>query len=356
MASQDPNSSPGEQSLFRPDTIGSSPETLKTPSRFQVPTEFERSPAWTQAAEKVLKKPKQEFSPSSRGGESFEDVGKLQHNSPISTPPSLKELAERSANAAILKRNLKKPLEVKDYGLSRGLAEKIHSIVGEGLGANVDAEIDKELNAPMKVEARCPMCKQPCDVSELNRWGTMNTRQQEKFCRSHRKTNATKRWDSKGYPEIHWDKMDSRLSQHNKFIKTLLQGADCHYRREFEELVAAGKGRSLRKMEANLIPGYYGSHGLNMISAHVVAEFADLLSDRSMDDGLISKRGITAFVQSVIVPEVTVQLVMEDMSIDEAEARNILSDSSNMGELVHEDIRDVVMDQVEDADDDIMEH
>ena len=282
-------------------------------------------------------------------GESFTDAYQLEENSPSSTPSSLKELAQVSVNAVPLRRDPKNLWDLSKNNLGGTLAARIQDIVGDE--ADIGGIFDGEYETSVAEEARCPMCNQPCDPAELQKWGAMNTRQQEKFCRSHRKTNAEKKWNLKGYPEIDWDRLESRISEHHDFIETLLHGAKCHYRRAFEELVAAGKGRSLKKMEANLIPGYYGSRGLNVISAHVIDEFSELLSDKSMDDGLISKRGTTAFVQSVIVPEVTVRLIMEDMSVEEVEARNVLSESSNVGELVHEEIRDVILDQDEHSDD-----
>lgn len=353
---QDVKSSPGKQILLKPDDIGSSPAISNTPTeKFTMPVEFENSPTSTPTVGIGFQMPEQaeNFSVSdSKDSESFTDPVKLK-DTPTSTPPSIKGLIQRSPNAVPLKRDSKKLLDLKNYDLAGDLASRVQNIVGqEESGANSGDMFEEDFDTSMTVEARCPLCKQPCDVSELNKWGSMNTRQQEKFCRSHRKTTAEKRWNRKGYPEIDWEKLESRILGHHDFIKNLLNGAECHYRKAFEDLVAAGKGRSIRKMESNLIPGYYGSRGLNMISEHVISEFAEPLSERSVNDGLISKRGTTAFVQSVIVPEVTVRLIMEDMFIDDEEARNVLTESSNIGELVHEEIKDVVVERAEDSDDD----
>jgi hypothetical protein len=356
--SQDVKSPPGKKVLLKPDELGSSPGNPNTPTRsFAAPPVFENSPTSTPGVDRGFKAPRYGESTSLldiKGGESFTDPGTLE-DTVASTPPFLKELVQISANSAPFKRDPKKILELNKYNLGGDLAARVKNIVGRdgiNLGADSRGASDDEFDISMTVEGRCPMCNQPCDGSELKKWGTMNTRQQEKFCRSHRKTNAEKRWNSKGYPEIDWEKLDSRILQHHDFIKRLLNGADCHYRHAFDELVAAGKGRSLRKMEANLIPGYYGSRGLNTISDHVIGAFSELLSEMSVDDELISKRGTTTFVQSVIVPEVAVQLIMEDMSIDEVEARDVLAESSNVGEIVNEEIRDVVLERVENSDDD----
>jgi hypothetical protein len=80
-------------------------------------------------------------------------------------------------------------------------------------------------------------------------------------------------------------------------------------------------------------------------------EFTPLLKKRVVKDRLMAARGVTGFVQSVLVPEVTVLLIMEDMNIMIDEARTVMKDSIGMGELVHEESRDVVVRRVEDTDD-----
>ena len=323
--------------------------------KFTAPPEFENSPMSTPGVNKGFKIPSQVETPSvsdSKGGESFTDPGKLE-DTPTSTPPCMKKLFQMPKNAIPFKRDPNTLLELGDYDLGVDLATRVQGIIGldsKELGADSGGLFD-DFDTSITAEARCPMCNQPCDATELKKWGTMNTRQQERFCRSHRRHTAEKKWSSKGYPEIDWEKLDSRISEHHDFVKAILNGADCHYRKTFEEMVAAGKGRSLRKMDANLTPGYYGSRGLNTISEHVIREFSGLLSKRSVKDRLISKRGTTAFVQSVIVPEVAVQLIMEDMSVNHVEARDVLTESSDIGELVHEEIRDVVVEMVENSED-----
>jgi hypothetical protein len=79
-------------------------------------------------------------------------------------------------------------------------------------------------------------------------------------------------------------------------------------------------------------------------------EFTPLLKKRVVKDRLMAARGVTGFVQSVLVPEVTVLLIMEDMNIIIDEARTVMKDSIGMGELIHEEIRDVVVRRVEDTD------
>ncbi|KAI9640657.1 hypothetical protein NHQ30_010964 [Ciborinia camelliae] len=189
---------------------------------------------------------------------------------------------------------------------------------------------------------RCPMCNEPVAAEDLEAFGEMNTRKQEKFCLSHQRKSAHSNWKSKGYPDIDWTALDSRIARHNAFIKGIIGGASCHFRNILGETIRAGKDRNLMKSTANLIPGYYGSRGLRLMSENIMKKFTPELKERAPIDRLIAARGPTAFVELVVVPEVTVLLIKEDMNVDDEEAREILKESSEMGDLVNEEIEDVV--------------
>jgi hypothetical protein len=198
---------------------------------------------------------------------------------------------------------------------------------------------------------RCPMCNEPVNEEDLKAFGEMNTRKQEKFCRSHQKKKAHTDWGSKGYPDIDWSVLDSRIEEHYVFIKKLIGGASSHYRSLFDERVKSGKDRNLLKSTSNLTPGYYGSRGLRMMSENIMNKFTPLLKERAPKDRLIAARSPTAFVEAVVVPELTVLLIMDDMKVADKEARDILKESSELGDLVNEEIKDVVKKRVENSDD-----
>ena len=203
--------------------------------------------------------------------------------------------------------------------------------------------------------AKCPMCGETVDPADLRAFGRMDTRKQEKFCRSHRKTTALETWKAEEYPTINWAKLDSRISKHHSFIKGLIKGADSYYRERLAETVNAGKDRSLIKSEHNPIPGYYGTRGLRAISENTMRKFTPLLKRRMVVDRLMAARGFTPYVEYVVVPEVAIKLIMEDMKCDEERAREIMSESLEVGELLSEEIKDVVTTQgseeMEDSDD-----
>ena len=206
----------------------------------------------------------------------------------------------------------------------------------------------------MTQRARCPMCGESVDPADLRAFGRMNTRKQEKFCRSHRKTTALQTWDAEEYPTIDWDKLDSRITKHHSFIKKLINGADSHYRELLAETVNAGKNRSLLKSDYNPTPGYYGTRGLRAISENTMRKFTPLLKKRMVVDRLMAARGFTPYVEYVVVPEVAVKLIMEDMNCEVERAREIMSESLGVGELLSEEIKDVVRrtgsEEIEDSD------
>lgn len=190
--------------------------------------------------------------------------------------------------------------------------------------------------------ARCPMCNEPVAAEDLEAFGEMNTRKQEKFCLSHQRKSARSDWKVKGYPDIDWATLDSRIVSHHAFIKKIIGGASCHSRSILDETIRAGKDRNLMKSTTNLIPGYYGSRGLRLMTENIMSKFTPKLKKRAPIDRLIAARGPTAFVESVVVPEVTVLLIKEDMKVDEDAAREILQESREIGDLVNEEIKDVV--------------
>jgi hypothetical protein len=217
-----------------------------------------------------------------------------------------------------------------------------------------DDDDDEEFQT-MTQRAKCPMCGESVNPADLRAFGRMNTRRQEKFCRSHRKTTALKTWDAEEYPRIDWEKLDSRINKHHSFIRELISGADSHYRERLAEIVNSGKNRSLLKSDHNPTPGYYGTRGLRAISENTMRKFTPLLKKRMVVDRLMAARGFTPYVEYVVVPEVAIRLIMEDMNCEAERAREIMSESLGVGELLSEEIKEVVTrkgsEEIDDSDD-----
>jgi RTC4-like domain len=281
--------------------------------------------------------------------DSFEGPG----TNPDSSLPFMPSRAQ-STPAVYAAPHTQPAAEFKAYSLDDDLASTAQALINDNRAPLLPISAvfnDDDDFATMTQMARCPMCNKPVDPADIRAFGEMNTRMQEKFCRSHQKKTAGEEWDLKGYPTIDWERLDSRISKHHSYIKKLINGAESHYRTAFTETINAGKDRSLLKMTSNLTPGYYGSRGLRAMSENVMQKFTPLLKTRTVKDRLISARGPIPFVQSVLVPEITVILIMEDMDVDIGEAREILSESCTIGDLVNEEIRDVFKRRVDDSED-----
>ncbi|KAK4100599.1 hypothetical protein N658DRAFT_497043 [Parathielavia hyrcaniae] len=199
----------------------------------------------------------------------------------------------------------------------------------------------------------CPLCRRVVDKAQLDEYKKNNPRgrvaSMRRFCEGHRRRSARETWVLRGYPDIDWQEFDERIAQHYPFVRKLLEEAgeeeelsSSHYRRLFGEMVRAGRNKSLLTSDVNLTPGYYGFRGLRAMTENLVTEFGPLLLKRSREDRLVSARGSTMYLQMVVVPELAVRLITEDMGVGEGEAREILAESTEVGELLNDEIPDVV--------------
>ncbi|KAI0450595.1 RTC4-like domain-containing protein [Xylaria acuta] len=192
----------------------------------------------------------------------------------------------------------------------------------------------------------CPMCHQEVDYELLEKYSTdrkMSVKQQTAFCRLHKRQSAAKVGTEKGYPKIDWETMESRCSTHQDFLQSILEGTQAsHYRKVLKERVDSGKNRTLLTNHDNLTPGYYGPRGLQVMTEYIMGTLSDVIRRRAVEDKLISVRTYTGYVQTVLVPELTVRLIMEDMLVTEERARDVLEESIEIGELLHEEARDIV--------------
>ncbi|KAI1420394.1 RTC4-like domain-containing protein [Xylaria sp. FL1777] len=200
---------------------------------------------------------------------------------------------------------------------------------------------------------RCPICHQEVDHELLEKYSThgkMSVKQQTIFCRLHRQQSAAKAGTEKGYPKIDWETLDSRFNSHQDFLQNILEGTQAsHYRKVLRERVESGKNRTLLTNHDNFTPGYYGPRGLQVMTQFIMRTLSDVIRRRAVEDKLISARSYTGYVQTVLVPELAVRLIMEDISVTEERARQVLEESVEIGELLHEEVRDVVtMNEIED--------
>lgn len=217
----------------------------------------------------------------------------------------------------------------------------------QGTALNSESDLSSLDDAEFDPEPRCPMCDELVDPGLFEQYtakGRMSIKNQTSFCRLHKRKDAENVRSSKGYPKVDWTILESRFSKHEERLGRILEGEQSsHYADRLMEHVEAGKNRTLLRTEENLTPGYYGPRGLRVMADYIVERFSETLRKRTIEDHLISSRGYSGYVQAVLVPELAVHLIMDDMHISESEARKVMLESSDLGELVHEETRDVVL-------------
>lgn len=75
-----------------------------------------------------------------------------------------------------------------------------------------------------------------------------------------------------------------------------------------------------------------------------MTSFAPKIRRLAASDKLVSSAGVAGYVQAVLAPELALRLVMEDMGADEEEARTVLRESAEVGNLLNEEEDEVIRD------------
>ncbi|KAL8829450.1 MAG: hypothetical protein Q9191_002015 [Dirinaria sp. TL-2023a] len=195
--------------------------------------------------------------------------------------------------------------------------------------------------------AVCPVCKEPVDCTFLEEFDggkRLRSRDQLRFCKAHRARSARSEWSAKGYPEIDWQHFDRRMEKYHPVIDGILKGTRPSYSRNaFEQTINSKKFRTMKEayqdsesMEG-LSPGYYGSRGARAMIENIASAFASKIRRLAVSDKVIMTAGVAAYIQAVLAPELAALLVMDDMNVDEENARAILRDSINVGNLLNEE-------------------
>ena len=176
---------------------------------------------------------------------------------------------------------------------------------------------------------------------------------QQRFCRHHKAETAKEVWTERGYPEINWESLGKRLQRHHDKLVAVLEGkTPSVYRDRLQKVLDSRSTRSARTAYnksadsasddgLEIKPGYYGPRGEKVMTEHILSDFSRKLRDVAVTDALVAASGIaggvSGFVQAVMVPEVAILLVKEDMKVDVQQARKILAESWELGELLNEE-------------------
>ncbi|KAF4454352.1 hypothetical protein F53441_3109 [Fusarium austroafricanum] len=237
------------------------------------------------------------------------------------------------------------PADIDDLDGSKSNAGSISSPVLSDLDQLSDTEtIDETLPEDKEVfeysMTKCPWCGDLVSeqaLKEYSKGKRLNVQMQTRFCAKHKKETAMETWRERGYPHIDWDRLEGRLDDHRAYLIKIVDGKPSFFRDMLADKIETGQARSLKK-EGNLNPGYYGPRGCKLMCDYLVEEFGESLKEKATKDRVIAGRGSAAFIQSVLVAELAVQLIMEDMDVSASEAREIMDESKAMGELIHEEI------------------
>ncbi|CAN8099267.1 unnamed protein product [Discula destructiva] len=190
--------------------------------------------------------------------------------------------------------------------------------------------------------ALCPMCDEQVEeglLTTFSKGEKMKLAQQAKFCRMHKKNAAEKTYKTRKYPNVDWTTLRARIKRHHDYLKSLIMGTQSHFGDILTENIRIGQDRTLLTTKEYPTPGYYGLRGMNIMTEVVTERFSGLLRKRAPIDTRISGRGYTGFVQSVLVPELAVKLIQEDLSLDEAKARELMIESRAVGEILNDEKR-----------------
>lgn len=244
------------------------------------------------------------------------------------------KLRQLSADEDISQRpQFKMPDGYSDFALATKLADIERPLY-------TDTTTDKKANLAQD-KAPCPMCNEPVDKQWLNDYSSgqrMSIARQAKFCHQHKKRSAKELWAARGYPEVDWEQLESRIGAHRAYLESLINGAESHFGERLREKVRAGKNRTLFTTDDYPVPGYYGLRGMSAMTESIVDSFSSLLRERAPLDRLISARGHTGYVQSVLVPELGVRLIKGDMGIaDDEEARRVMRESRPVGVILNDE-------------------
>ncbi len=154
-------------------------------------------------------------------------------------------------------------------------------------------------------------------------------------------------WGWQGYPEINWEDLPTRFRKHYPDLDKILHGkSSSFYRDSFEATIKEGKSRTLGQAMTDdlqaLSPGYYGARGARIMLDHIISRFAPQIRKLAVLDKTISSRGVTGYVQAVLVPELAVRLIKTDLCIDEEKARSIMKESVSLGDLLNSEDDDEI--------------
>lgn len=212
---------------------------------------------------------------------------------------------------------------------------------------------------PYVVRTECTICGQDVEISlketfedEFTQGKQLSYKWQLRFCLYHKRHEAKLLWKHKSYPEIDWNGLEKRMRRHHSHLKAVMGSRTASYYRD--RLSERLKERSKTALQAmndedakpGADTGYYGPRGEKVMTDHIIAHLSDGLRQQATKDRLVASSGVSGgvsgFLQAVLVPELAEQLVREDMKVSADDARKIVVESAELGDLLNPEVDDQV--------------
>lgn len=213
--------------------------------------------------------------------------------------------------------------------------------------------------------ASCPLCHERVDSLHLEKFNfgrRLNFRDQQRFCHEHKVREARNIRRERHYPDIDWaDLTNTQITKYIPVLRDILQRAiPSYYRDQLDAAMVEGTGsrktlqRYLKEGVVDVAKhGYYGPKGARVVGHAITTHMATELNLELKNDKVARAAGVGGYVNAVLVPDLIVRLVMDDMKLqDQAQARNVLSESSGIGTLLNGDDEVLIRQKDEDDDDD----
>jgi RTC4-like domain len=196
----------------------------------------------------------------------------------------------------------------------------------------------------------CPVCHQDVDSSHMlpseKHPRLLSLKKQQAFCRRHQLNDAQNLLKQRDYPNVDWEVLAlERIPKYVDHLQGVLSGkVKCYYADQLNTAVTEAKGnrRAIREYLTEgaldiVKPGYYGPKGSTVMMGQIISRMSKDINSK-LEDKLMRAAGMGNYVAAVLVPELTLRLVMEDLSIkDDAEGRKVLDESTGVGLLLNPD-------------------
>ncbi|KAF2728917.1 hypothetical protein EJ04DRAFT_476567 [Polyplosphaeria fusca] len=280
-----------------------------------------------------------------------------------SLPPPL-----QSSNTSASQLGALSHLDTLDSGNSTPLSSIDSADIPENGHRETVGDLEKyleELPSNKDDDDKCPLCDERVERElywEFWKGKKRLLRAQEMFCKLHKHRKALAEYKERGYPSIDWDDLPQQITQvHSHLLAVLKKETPSVHRDTLAHNIAAGTHHTrvkdfIENEDDNAVPefttaGYYGVRGARAMMEIIVAELAGAIRERAQDDKVVAGTSVANFVQKVLVPECTVQLVMRDLDVSESMAKQVIEESGVLGALVNEEVEDSVAVRDEEVED-----